>query len=53
MALWESLLDHEREGELALSDELRSELDRRWEEHVAHPGSAISWSELRLNLLMA
>jgi putative addiction module component (TIGR02574 family) len=30
MALWESLSDDEREGELALSPEQRAELDRRW-----------------------
>jgi len=30
MALWESLSDDEREGEVALSPEQRAELDRRW-----------------------
>src|SRR6266508_4464088 len=32
MALWESLTDAEREGEFELSDEDRTELDRRWAE---------------------
>jgi putative addiction module component (TIGR02574 family) len=51
MALWESLTDGEREGELALTDEQRAELDRRWTEHVENPGSAIPWSEVRRKLL--
>ena len=51
MALWESLTDAEREGELALTDEQRAELDRRWAEHVENPGSAVPWSEVRRKLL--
>jgi putative addiction module component (TIGR02574 family) len=51
MALWESLTDGEREGELALTGEQRAELDRRWAEHVENPGSAIPWSEVRRKLL--
>ena len=51
MALWESLTETEREGELGLTDEQRAELDRRWAEHVANPGSAIPWSEVRRKLL--
>ena len=51
MALWESLTDGEREGALALTDEQRAELDRRWAEHVENPGSAIPWSEVRRKLL--
>jgi len=43
MALWESLSDAEREGELQLSDEERTELDRRWTEHLENPNSAIPW----------
>ncbi len=51
MALWESLTDTEREGELVLTDEQRTELDRRWAEHLEHPESAIPWSEVRRKLL--
>ena len=51
MALWESLSDWEREGALELTDDQRVELDRRWEEHVENPGSAIPWSEVRRKLL--
>lgn len=51
MALWESLSDVERDGEFALSDEQGAELDRRWAEHVANPGSAVPWSEVRRKLL--
>ena len=51
MALWASLSDVERDGELALSDEQGAELDRRWAEHLADPGSAVPWSEVRGKLL--
>ena len=51
MALWESLTDGEREGELALTDEQHAELDRRWAEHVENPGSAVPWSDVRRKLL--
>ena len=51
MALWESLTDGERDDELALTDGERTELDRRWTEHVEDPGSAIPWSEVRRKLL--
>jgi putative addiction module component (TIGR02574 family) len=51
MALWESLTEGEREGQLALADEQRAELDRRWAEHIENPGSAIPWSEVRRKLL--
>jgi putative addiction module component (TIGR02574 family) len=51
MALWESLSEVEREGELALTDEQGAELDRRWAEHLANPGSAVPWSEVRRKLL--
>ncbi len=44
MALWSSLSDAEREGELALSDEEVAEIDRRWAEHLAGPGSGVPWS---------
>lgn len=51
MALWESLSEGEREGELSLTDDQRAELDRRWEEHVENPSSAIPWSQVRRKLL--
>jgi putative addiction module component (TIGR02574 family) len=47
MALWESLTDVERDSELALTDEDRVELDRRWAEHVDNPGSAVPWADVR------
>ena len=51
MALWESLTDAEREGELRLTAEQQAELDRRWAEHLENPASAIPWSEVRAKLL--
>ena len=51
MALWDSLTDAEREGELALTVEQEAELDRRWAEHLENPGSAVPWSEVRRKLL--
>ena len=51
MALWESLSDSERQEELALTEEEAVELDRRWDEHLANPGSAVPWSEVRRKLL--
>ena len=51
MALWDSLTDRERETELQLTDEQRAELDRRWAEHLANPGSAIPWADVRAKLL--
>jgi putative addiction module component (TIGR02574 family) len=51
MALWESLSDSERETELALTEEEGAELDRRWSEHLANPGSAVPWSDVRRKLL--
>lgn len=50
MALWESLTGQEREPELALAPEQEAELDRRLEEHLADPDSAISWEEVRRKL---
>ena len=51
MALWESLADAERETELALTDAQAAEIDRRWAEHLANPGSAVPWSDVRRKLL--
>ena len=51
IALWESLADSEREGAFELTDDQRTELDRRWAEHIENPGFAIPWSEVRRKLL--
>lgn len=51
MALWNSLTDLERDGELELTDTQRAELDRRSAEHVANPESAIPWADVRSKLL--
>ena len=51
MALWESLSEAEREGELELAPEQAAELDRRWTEHVQRPESAIPWEEIRRKLM--
>ena len=50
ISLWASLTDDQRDGEFELREEDRTELDRRWAEHVAHPEAAIPWSELRQKL---
>jgi putative addiction module component (TIGR02574 family) len=41
MALWDSLTDNERDPEFELSSDQKAELDRRWAEHLANPGSAV------------
>lgn len=51
MALWDSLSDDERARMLDLTDQQRAELDRRWNEHLENPGSAIPWAEVRAKLL--
>lgn len=51
MALWESLSDGERDDAFELSDADRSELDRRWAEHLENPDSAVPWSQVRSKFL--
>jgi putative addiction module component (TIGR02574 family) len=51
MALWESLFEAEREGELELTPEEAAELDRRWMEHVQRPEFAIPWDDVRRKLM--
>lgn len=51
IALWESLSDSERDGAFRLTDDQRTELDRRWTEHLQNPSASIPWSELRAKLL--
>jgi putative addiction module component (TIGR02574 family) len=46
MALWASLDDAARDAELALTPEQAAELDRRFAEHEADPGSARPWAEV-------
>ena len=50
ITLWESLTDEERGAELEFGPEERAELDRRWAEHLADPGSAISGQDVRRKL---
>jgi putative addiction module component (TIGR02574 family) len=50
LALWDSLTDDQRNAEFALGPEERAELDRRWAEHIADPGSAIPWQDVRRKL---
>ena len=50
MALWDSLSESEREADLVLTDEQRADLDRRWADHLANPGSAVPWAVVRAKL---
>lgn len=50
MALWESLSETERAGQLAPTLEQEAELDRRLAEHIANPASAVPWDEVRRKL---
>ncbi len=50
ITLWENLSDVERETEVELAPAQIQELDRRWAAHIANPGSAVSWEEVRRKL---
>lgn len=51
MALWASLDEAQRVAELALTKEQAAELDRRFAEHEADPGTALPWEDVRRKLL--
>ena len=44
-------MEAERDAELVLTAEQEAELDRRWAEHLADPGSAIPSEDIRRKLL--
>jgi len=50
LALWESLDDADRDAEFPMTAELAEELDRRWQEHLSDPGSAIPWEVVQQRL---
>jgi len=50
IALWASLDDASRGAELILTREQAAELDRRFAEHQADPGSARPWEEVEERL---
>jgi putative addiction module component (TIGR02574 family) len=50
MALWESLSDADRDAEFEMTPELAAELDRRWQEHLDDPGSAVPWEVVEKRL---
>jgi len=50
LALWASLDERTRGADLALSPEQIADLDQRFAEHQANPGSARSWSDVENRL---
>lgn len=42
--------DPVEEGDFEVTDELKAELDRRWEAHLANPEAAIPWEVVRERL---
>jgi putative addiction module component (TIGR02574 family) len=50
IALWDSLDEEARDGALSLDSDLCVELDRRWSAHLANPGAAVPWDEVRSQL---
>jgi putative addiction module component (TIGR02574 family) len=51
--LWDSIADEAPDVAVPVTPELAAELDRRLAEHRADPTSAISWDEVRAELLGA
>lgn len=49
-ALWEVIDQYAAPDDFELTPEQRTELDRRWEAHIQHPESAISWEEGKAKL---
>lgn len=47
--IWDSIAE-DTAGALPLTAEQRSELDRRYAEHLAHPESSIPWEQVRASL---
>lgn len=50
IALWDSLDEEAREEAMPLDSALCAELDRRWTAHLANPGAAVPWDEVRSQL---
>ena len=50
IALWDSLDDEARDGTLPIDSILCAQLDRRWTVHLANPGAAVPWDEVRSQL---
>lgn len=50
MALWASLEDSSRAAAFELTPEQSAELDRRLQEHMADPSTAVPWEEVRKKL---
>jgi putative addiction module component (TIGR02574 family) len=50
IALWDSLDEEAREGAMPPDSALCAELDRRWTAHLANPGAAVPWDEVRSQL---
>jgi len=47
MAFGESLTDADRDAEFEMRPKLAAELDRRGQEHLEDPGSAMPWEEVK------
>ncbi|MFM7739173.1 MAG: addiction module protein [Planctomycetota bacterium] len=50
MALWASLEDSSRAAAFDLTPDETAELDRRLQEHLADPSTAVPWEEVRKKL---
>ena len=47
-AIWDSIAEHPEA--VAMSDEERAELDRRWADYLKDPTSGSSWAEVRARI---